>query len=499
LLCTACGAATWPATLHDPDAPYPTAADSAAFLKVHTRSGDLYVLESWTVPGTSEDLVGTGWRYDPARIQQAYGPMEIAREEIVLLETNRKAVVGRFAFGGLTVLSTLMGLTTVACLADPKSCFGSCPTFYTVDDPDRPLAEGFSSSFARRLEERDVDRLGVRGREGAFSLVMRNEAQETHAVRHVKLLAAPVPEGGTVLLDGSGSLVAASPVRPPRACASEGGDCLEEVRVRDDVEYAPLTDGRDLAAREEVVVDFGEVNGRAGLVLSARHSLVTTYLFYQSLAYAGSRVGDLLASLERGDPGVEDRALALARELGPIEVLLSLDGGPWEAVGAFDEAGPIAADQRVVDLGPARGRDVRVLLRMAKGSWRIDEIGLAELGEPVLPTTIEPDSVTAEGTSDPLALERLGDPGQHLVTVPGDEYRIWFTLPQGGEHELFLDSQGYYYEWVREEWLLEESALDVATVMSSPREALRRLAPAFKAAEPEMERLFWASRFRRGR
>jgi hypothetical protein len=83
------------------------------------------------------------------------------------------------------------------------------------------------------------------------------------------------------------------------------------------------------------------------------------------------------------------------------------------------------------------------------------------------------------------------------VTAPGDEYRLWFTLPKGSAYRVFLETEGYYYEWMREAWLAEESPLATATMLLQPREALRRMAPGFKEIEPEMERLFWESRFRR--
>jgi hypothetical protein len=50
---------------------------------------------------------------------------------------------------------------------------------------------------------------------------------------------------------------------------------------------------------------------------------------------------------------------------------------------------------------------------------------------------------------------------------------------------------------MREPWLAEESPLEASAVLLQPAEALRRMAPGFKAIEPEMERLFWSSRFRR--
>lgn len=496
LALSACGLRTYTPTLHPVGAP-PEDPGRSSYLKVHMRSGEVYLLDSWTVPVEGEDIRGVGTRFDASRTALGSGPFSIPTADVALLETNRQETVSRFALAGLTAFTALYGITTIACLADPKSCFGSCPTFYAVDDPHRPVAEGFSSSFARALEARDIDDVGITASPGAFSLVMRNEALETHAVRSARLLAAAVPSSSSVLQTGAGGLVAVSDVGPPVACRSAEGACLAEVTARDDREYAPWTDSTDLAIREDVVLDFGPVAGDVGVVLTARQSLVTTYVFYQALAYAGSRIGDMLAALERGEPGVESRVLGVARELGGIEVFVSDAGGPWTAAGSFSEAGPIAADRQLLPLGRVDSPDLRVKLEMARGSWRVDEVALAHVVGPLAPLEILVDSVTSTNGTDPHALARLSDPDRHLVTAPGDEYRLWYTLPAGDTYQVFLDTEGYYYEWMREPWLAEESPLEASTVLLEPAEALRRMAPAFKLLEPEMERLFWSSRFRR--
>ncbi len=158
----------------------------------------------------------------------------------------------------------------------------------------------------------------------------------------------------------------------------------------------------------------------------------------------------------------------------------------------------------MVTLGAVESDDLKIKLRMARGSWRIDEVALVEVVGQASPVVLEPDSVTEVGPTprdrdglDPRVFDRLADPSRHLVTVPGDAYRIWFTVPEGGEYDLFLDTSGYYYEWIREEWLEEESSERTAELLLSPEEALKSMAPGFKEIEPRMERLFWSSRFRR--
>ena len=85
-----------------------------------------------------------------------------------------------------------------------------------------------------------------------------------------------------------------------------------------------------------------------------------------------------------------------------------------------------------------------------------------------------------------------------MVTHPGDVHRVTFGCPAGDATlELFLESEGFYYEWMRGEWLSEEDPGMAALALADPEEALRRLAPAYKAEEPFLERAFWASRFRK--
>jgi hypothetical protein len=467
-------------------------------VKVHLQSGDLALLTAWHADAGTRRLSGSGTWYDPGRRPVDSGQISIPFDSIALVETHRRDVAHPFGLSGLVVWTALMAPVTIACTADPKACFGSCPTFYVGSDPV-PRAEGFSSSFARALEATDVDALGSWRGGRTFTLFMRNEALETHAVRSLHLLTAPHPPRGRTLALPDGRLVPVTRLLAPAACAAAEGSCTHLVSSPDRQERVSLTDSSDLGTRETVDLVFPPAVGKTGLVLAARHTLVSTFLFYQSMAYFGHHAGQWLATLERAGAGFAASATRLAEALGGIEVLVA-QGDTWVRAGAWTEAGPIATDVAVFPLPPEYASDdsVRVRLRLARGAWRLDWVAVATLGEPVSPIRLVPFAVYAAGRPDTSALEALRDTTRHLVTYPGDEYEVVFVLPEvAGDIELFLESRGFYYEWMRGEWLRETDAALARRAVEDPEGMLRFLAPAFKRVEPVMERLFWSSRFGR--
>jgi hypothetical protein len=476
---------------------------AAGALGAHLADGGLVVLTDWSTVGEPPmALEGDGTRYDRHRRALETGPLRVDLDSVVLLETTVLDTLGMGAgeslgAAGLVAFTVATGLFTAVCLADPKACFGSCPTFY--DDPaaDRPVAEAFSGSIARALEARDIDYLPtVRPRDGRVRLTMRNEALETHAVRSVRLLALePGPAGVGAADDGFHQL---ERIVEPIRCDAPEGDCLEAVRRLDGLERRSWTNPRDLADREVVELEFPAVDGPVALLLSARHTFVSTFVFYQMLAYLGADAGSVLAGVERGEGRylrAFERAAAL---LGDLDVLVARgDGGRWAHAGTFAEPGPLATDTRLIHLPPGDG-PVRVRLHMTRGYWRVEGARLARLGPRVEPHALEPAVVEREGQPDDAAHRALLDPDRHLVTGPGDAYDLVFHVPPDRhDARFFLDATGYYYEWMRGEWLDERDPLRVALFRYWPRALLRRLAPEFKAREAHMEEMFWASRFGR--
>jgi hypothetical protein len=388
---------------------------------------------------------------------------------------------------------------TIYCAANPKACFGSCPTFYVSDSAREQLqAEGFSASITRALEARDIDALyRARPTSRDFKVRMTNEALETHVVRYVDVLAAPRPPSGRVFATSDGVFWQTSKLVELSHTMAPEGDCLETLRAFDGRERFSATDSTDLAAREIIELEFATIPaGNYGLVIASRQSLLSTYLFYQALAYMGRSAGSWLAALERQDANTRERSRGVNRVLGGIEVLVQDENGAWITAGQTSETGPLATDTRLVPLPYLPAGDTKIRLRLTRGHWRLDYVALAQLGEQVAPMRLRPVKVYRGDIVDENAKKLLLDSASALTTFPGDEYTLVYRLPEDfGRYELFLESRGYYLEWMRDQWLKEENPARAARMFLDPQGALRAMAPEFKKLEAEMEKTFWSSRY----
>jgi len=477
----------------------PTAAGTldkkSPYIKVHMRDGALYVLSPWTWSESARTVNGTGTLFGVDRSAAKQGDFSVPIDSVALLETN--VVKSSPSVVALSIMSGITASIAIYCASNPKACFGSCPTFYITDGTRDVLqAEGFSASIAPSLEARDVDalyRAQPRGRD--VHVRMMNEAYETHVVRYVNLLAAPRVPGRRVLVDERNRYWSVTEPAPPDRCAAGEGDCRSVLAAFDEKERTSAADSSDLASREFIDIEFASGARSPGLVLASRQSLLPTYLLYQTFAYLGSHVGDWMSMLERGDSSQINRAKSAGSWLGGIDVLVPNASGGWDSVTTVRETGPLASDVRVIPL-PQQSGTTRVRLRLAKGAWRIDAAQLVSIGDQVTPLRIEPSDVFAGAKRDTAARGKLSTGPEALVTLPGDEYNITYHLPgDASQYELFLDSKGYYLEWMRSEWVAEENLFGAQALFLDPAGAMKQLAPAFKRVEPTLEEAFWRSKY----
>ena len=124
------------------------------------------------------------------------------------------------------------------------------------------------------------------------------------------------------------------------------------------------------------------------------------------------------------------------------------------------DSGPIVWHQQAVEIS-LRGQQIaRLRLVFLPDNLRIDWVGVGfDSGGNYRART-----VAASEISDPdgprnefRSLIRKGD-HKFLVTYPGQSYRLEYSVapvPKGMRRRYFLKSRGYYIEWLRKKWLVQ--------------------------------------------
>ncbi len=474
------------------------------FLKAHLKNGEVYILtESWRIDSTRNMIVGSGSKYNYRRNKVYDGAVNIPIDSVVIFETNTKIVKhesGRIA--ALSILAAADILLGVICLTNPKACFGSCPTFY-IDEHDSfhyADAEAFSEAIRPSTEYSDIDALNNKNLfSGTFSLTMKNEALETHCVREVKLLAYPRKEGERIFHAPGDDFYRCENEYPLSFATADEGDITRFLRYPDREERFSLSDENNLSSKEEIYLRFetSGISDNPGLLLHFRQTLMTTYLVYSAFGYMGDQIGDVITQMESNSKTRDKVKEGIKKELGKIDVYLWNDRKKeWEFQNGFYEIGPIAINRQLIPLRDWSGNpDARLKLVLNRGYWRLDYAALTDIRENVDPIPISPSAVLNKGLPDEKALRDVLDPERHLVSMPGDEYKFIFPLPEEEtDYELFLCSRGYYLEWMRESWIKDTNLLKLWEMVEFPKRYLREEAKQFKRYETTMEQQFWDSR-----
>lgn len=474
------------------------------FLKAHMANGDVAILkDTWIIDSLQQTVSGTGDWYDLHRHLITTDTFVIHIDSVVIFETNKiMEGVENDRVDALTILAGVDVIIGVICLAVPKACFGSCPTFYIGDRENVHLAdaEGFSNAIAPSLEYADIDALiNHDWSAGHGTLYMKNEALETHCINQVNLLAVPKEDFEQVFQSPTNTFYRSPLITPVTYARGCEGDITDLLNKPDHVERFSLSDPNNLSSKEEIFLEFEcpVDETRTGLVLDFRQTLMTTHLIYSAIGYMGDEVGDLFAQMERSDNLRDKLKNGIQKELGRIDVFLwSPAENDWIFQDGFYETGPIAINRQIIPFDrQVTSQTTRIKLVLNRGLWRLDYAALASIGEPVTPEVYPPTQILQEGMPDPQALGRMQSSDEYLVTMPGSEYEFRFEWPDDGvQREFFLSAQGYYLEWMRESWIRDKDLLKLRQMIESPRTYLRAEAGAFKHYEAMMEDQFWNSR-----
>lgn len=474
------------------------------YLKAHLKNGDIYILrDTWQVDTIQNLVSGYGSLYDFNRTKVFEGRVSVPIDSVAIFETNTK--IQNPEEGRITALSILTALDLVVgivCVTNPKACFGSCPTFYIneKDDFHYADAEGFSNAISPSLEYFDIDALNNQTISGnLFSITMKNEALETHCVNDVKLLAYPLKKGERVYQSPSNDFYLCENNYVLKQAIGNDGDITALLKDEDRQERFSLSDENNLSSKEEIVLTFDdvkEVDG-LGLILNFRQTLMTTYFIYSAMGYMGDEVGDIFAQLETNKKNKEKLKGGIKKELGNIDIYAwNEKKQEWEYQNGFYETGPIAINRQIIPLqNMYSNSNVKLKIVLNKGLWRIDYFALTNIQKEIDPLKIPASTILNKGRIDNVALGKINNPDQHLISMPGSEYKFNFILQdEHVDYELFLYSKGYYLEWMRENWIKNKDLLKLHKMVNNPKKYLREEASFYKEYETTMEQEFWNSK-----
>ncbi len=474
------------------------------YLKAHFRSGGLaiYTDTLWSFNNETGELKGNAKLYNARRDLTDQGYIEIQVDSVVLFETNRKLDLSRrqSRMATHTIMTVVDASFGVFCVVVPKACWGSCPTFYTGegDDVFQADAEGFSEAIVPSMEYADVDALyNFQPENEFFTIRMKNEALETHVVRNVKILAVEKDRGLDVYHGADDKFYISDPASLQKLKKAEApeGNITNQLSGSDKIERFSTADKKNMKSREEIYLKFDRGNiTEGGLILNFRQSLMTTYLIYNVMGYMGNTVSDFLAEVEKNNQSIRKHKL-IDEELGGIDVFL-IENGEEKWIGTFNETGPIASNHQIMPLSKIpENEEVHLKLVLNKGLWRIDYAALINIEGETDPIKLDPESLEYKNEDRKDLLELLSNEESQLVSMPGDEFKLNFKIPESeNNYSFFLYTKGYYLEWMRESWLKDKNLVKLNRLFTKPDKFFRKEAGNYSRYESRMEEIFWSSR-----
>lgn len=435
--------------------------------KVFLVDGSVVVLpKGFTV--SQDALHGTGERYSLGTDAALLGAYVIPVDSVAAITyyepkyTTGEAV----GYAMLGLYGSLITPLSLRCISCPKCCFGSCPTVYVQEGGEAVLkAELFSDVISRYTQRPDLDLLGAIPQEGAYAVVIANEALETHYIDQVTLTVVRHPSDSRVLpATGEKIALIGGFIQPDSAVNSSGTDVSREIRAADDAYYqtppSRFEEALNREATDHVDVRFADVpeGDPLGLVLRLRNTLLGTVLLYDVILAPQGYWG-----LEWTQRMQTDRVYALvldamSRRLAGVRVKVLCDGD-WVEVAHLRDSGPICWKEQFVPLPAVAHGPLRVRLEFFPDNFHLDQIALAseipaeEYEATVLPP-LRAENNDGSRRDDLLSMVDSAD-GRYLVAEPGHSLRLIYdagNLLTDGKRTALLHSKGYYFEWIRGNW-----------------------------------------------
>jgi hypothetical protein len=171
------------------------------------------------------------------------------------------------------------------------------------------------------------------------------------------------------------------------------------------------------------------------------------------------------------------------------------ESGEFELMARVGDVGPIAWEEIAVPVPVASRGPTRVRISFLADSWRIDRVGLASEVRPAQVESVPIKAVRgSDGLLDAAALAALASADtRYLETRPGQRFTLEFEDAAAGETQraLLLASQGYYTEWIRQDWVRNAAA--GPQVFEPSRAVVGELLHRWRVEKDSLEQRFFST------
>ncbi|MBC7885912.1 MAG: hypothetical protein H7X99_10580 [Saprospiraceae bacterium] len=479
------------------------------FLKIHLKNGGVCIMDDkWNYDSLTHHVEGQGKMYDFKRQELQQDVFHISIDSVQVFETNTKLKPeGSIRMLTITILTAMDVALGIGCLFAPKACFGSCPTFYIHEDNGQRLAdaESFSNAILPSLAYVDIDDIRYEATSGQkLNIKMKNEALETHVVKKANLVLIPKTKNQDVFISPDDKYYITEGQSKLLSATTMDGDITHLLEKQDGMERFSLADKKDLVSAESIILDFDISNHTKlkGLKLSYRQTMMTTYCLYSALGYMGDEVGDIFSKIESDAKASEKMKSIFHDALGGISIYVYNDvTKQWVYEGEIYETGPIAFNHEILPLKTKYLNDrIKIKLVLNKGLWRIDHVALYDIVKEGEPVCVPPYQLTKNGVINANDLASvIESDNSNIISMPGDVYGLAYSIPDDKESnrtfKIFLETEGYYLEWMRKSWLKDKNLPALQHMMKDPKSWLTSETSNYKKYEHDMENQFWNSRW----